>query len=217
MYKQLQPRMHRHKKLLVAALIFAVAFVAGLTAFWNPVSTSAQKKLPDGTILSVDKENSHCKCLNQIGRVSVKKAVKINNTVNDLYCTFDDPAQAMKNIKKALPGLLHDLSKGGLTELTKSNWKEYRQKMQEYKNVCPNNQTDDLMTLQCFFGIYGDDEKNQEILKEVQNYYNGNADSYEKLQMMLPYTTPLAQEANRKSLSRLQSSDVSSAIPAGKQ
>ena len=113
--------------------------------------------------------------LDDIGRISVKQILSINNIGISLYPVFEDKDMALENIRIACPNIISELSKSyDLPKFSEENCVDYRNKMREHldnpqkpdwydKNNC------EFAKLDMFFDIYENDDKNAKIIKMVKS------------------------------------------------
>ncbi|HCR44111.1 MAG TPA: hypothetical protein DIV41_05965 [Ruminococcaceae bacterium] len=82
--------------------------------------------------------------LDELGKVTYKKTVIIDGKKNLLSYTFDDPSEALANVKEKDKDVLEKMSdKFGLDELTADNWQDYKDVLDQHAaGVLFDNKTD---------------------------------------------------------------------------
>ena len=157
----------------------------------------------------IDKEFIPNESLNEIGRISIKNELTVGGIDNPLFCTFDSPLDAMKNIKSMLSELLSLMEETyDLGELSESTWQTYAEYLYKIRGELndlelTDSTKDDLftdtVTLEAFFDIYENDSVNDEILQlaEKNRATALSSEETERLILSLPYTSPLVKSYNR--------------------
>lgn len=145
--------------------------------------------------------------LKKLGSISVKKVLLINGEENPLFCTFDDPEEAMTNLKNEIPDFLTDLSeKYSLPELNDDSWEEYRSSLVQEKDEV-NEISSEMALLSSFFDIYENESVNNDILdnlSENQSKRQIDNSNMEDLIFKLPYTSPILSKYHSDKDSKIQ-------------
>ena len=85
-------------KAIIKALCVLMLSLLMITPTLALTTESAEKDLETLTIVQTDARFEGSKLLDNIGEISTKEALRINGREYLLYCTFDDPDEALKNI-----------------------------------------------------------------------------------------------------------------------
>ena len=177
----------------------------------------------------IEEKEEHCNTpiLKIFGEIDRSKTIEINGIDNPLYCVFKDKEYAMNKLKENVPDLLEYIkNKYNLQTLNSSNWKDYKTSMYELMNDDSkyNEDSKEIIILRSFFGIYEDDEKNEEIIEYVNtnNKKIKNVDSIEYLEIsyMLPYYSSMARSVEENTTYKINaksSFNVSKAINYAKK
>lgn len=140
--------------------------------------------------------------INQLGRVSYLKGVKIDGMDYRLYPEFEDPERAVNELEKAAKNAMDYLRTNyDLEALSNNNYEEYQACVCEAlgeENVYTNEALEDeLYLIDGFLDIYENGDDNREILETVASV-GGNfvgttvaetAEVTSELQLALPYNT----------------------------
>lgn len=140
--------------------------------------------------------------INQLGRVSYSKGVKIDGTDYRLYPEFEDADHAVSELEKAAKnGMDYLRTNYDLEALSNNNYEEYQACVCEAlgeENVYTNEALEDeLYLIDGFLDIYENGDDNREILEAVASV-DGNfagttvaetAEATSELQLALPYNT----------------------------
>lgn len=135
-----------------------------------------------------------------IGTIHIRQAININGVQNNLFCEFDNPDQAIEDLKENIPDLLSALQEQyALQALSSSNWKEYYSNLYQYEQSMIDAQTltkqtaQELAVLYSFFDIYENTEQNEKILALIDLASDEDLQEFQtELAAALPYTSPFA-------------------------
>lgn len=160
----------KNKKLWLHLLIGTLAIGILSTGSMGVVDAKSQN-VDLNTTVKIEKVNADCKTsklLTDVGTMSVKENLVVENTRVPLYVTFDFQEEALQNIS-ANPVIQAIKTEYGYEDISNGNWKEYYDAMYELLDApsCPSwyNEGDiNYRTIRQFFDIYENEEKNAEII-----------------------------------------------------
>jgi len=145
--------------------------------------------------------------LRDIDSISVKNALVIDGTKNDMLRTFDNHDQAIDGIYKKASGLLNILAENyQLDRMNAVNWEQYQEYLYTYVDDCFAKEDgsydairDDESVLKIFFDIYENTWQNQELINQINASKSGFSQSSVSVSVMdllpyLPSNTPLINE-----------------------
>lgn len=135
--------------------------------------------------------------IKELGSISVKQKIVSEKKEYKLYCTFDNPKNAINRLYDSAPTILKELETHyGLDRMTIHNWEQHRDSLFEFIDCddCPvwlNEGNVEYQKLRAFFDIIENDSMNEEILN-IASRINKNGDyisriAYEDLLFVLPY------------------------------
>ncbi len=107
--------------------------------------------------------------LQEIGHISIKEQLKLNDKCYDLYATFDNPEDALINVSKYSSDVITSIqNRYLLKDFSTITWKKYYEKMFSLldDHKCPEWYTesnDQFIMLRDFFDIYENTECNAVI------------------------------------------------------
>lgn len=151
---------------------------------------------------STSRQEYSYSALSDVSRVISGGTITINGNDNSLYRVFESQQEAIADIKTKIPNLLNTLAEEySLSELSDSNWGEYRDAMymlfdSDNRPADYNESNAEFSTLRAFFDIYENKEKNDKIIQLYESSIASSAKNVlnQELGILLPYTEPLAQE-----------------------
>lgn len=168
--------------------------------------------------------------LSDVGEITEGGQIYVDGQVNKLYRVFADKNKALIDIKAKVPELLSILkAEYNLEVLSDENWEQYKEAMfmlfdSENKPDNYSESNPDFCTLEAFFDIYENSDKNEQII-EIANSLktlrtaaaSDRNQNTEDLALLLPYTEPLAQdfmEGNKTDIVPLAAAtfDISKAV-----
>ncbi len=141
------------------------------------------------------------KYLEDISTIVPGGEVKLDGEWNKLYVVFNNQNQAINSLKVKIPLFLLEIKQyGNLDDLSVNNWNEYRIKFREFlNNYNGDNFDEDIVTLSCFFDIFDNKYKNEEILEIANSYTNNNMNVYNKtLALLLPYESKFSSDYRKE-------------------
>ena len=137
--------------------------------------------------------------LNGIDSIIDGGTINIHGTKNTLYKVFDNPSNAINDLKNIVPEILNTLSQNfDLEPICDANWKEYQDAMyilldSDSKPTNYNESNIQFRTLRSFFDIYENQEKNETILNKYETTDQVYKKNVSQIGELLPYFEPAAQ------------------------
>ncbi len=129
----------------------------------SPIKISAEETNPPLPCSEVEK----------YGQIDRNLRIYVDETDNPLNCVFVDRVDALENYKKANSSFINTItSTYQLGELNKDSLAEYVEKVNE-SSVRAVGFNNEILELNIFFDVYGNNEKNEKIIEFVSRRYNG--------------------------------------------
>lgn len=196
--------MKKAKKLFSILFMLAILGTTCGTAASEVISNEYEEFTGQVYVESLQAEEQEAKesvLLSDIGTISVKEKLTLDNQEFLLYPTFDDPITSLEEISVDCSSVLDLLSEEyALPDLSQESWEDYYTAMYAIFNSesCPDWYSEsnlEFRKLRSFFDIYENDQKNAEIAglaqeASVRSVSDKNiANIIETLMYMLPYTS----------------------------
>lgn len=169
------------------------------------------KSLANNSTFEKIEKNNISQVMGITSSISVRDYINVNNDKVPLYCTFENKTEAISQIKIEVAELLNKIKQVyNLQELNTSNWKQYKEKANQYINEydAVDNDNENYSKLLLFFDIYENDEQNEEIKNYNKTKRTIGID--DELAVLLPYDSEAkaVQEFNTKALNFSNSSKM---------
>ena len=191
------------KKIVKIIVILTIGFILSLTIAISYKSYALSKQ-PNNYEIKFEK--TYREDLNQkmgiTSPISISEYIVINNEIIPLYCTFENPSQALKEIKLNIPYITSTFyKKYDMIELSQENMEDYENTSLTYslehkKDTIFENE---YKKLKSFLNIYKNTNRNTEIKEHYNDMTNKNEiDDF--LYFTLPNYTPQLQQKNQEML-----------------
>ncbi len=149
-------------------IIYISAFLLAIITIINPSVVKAEEKVKEIT-------GGICNIEESIGRVNKNNTIIINGKETEIFCTFENQAIALENIKIESKSFLSKMKDNyRLEELSTKNWNQYFELLHNFTGVLydEGKLTEDLgeeyRKLRRFFDIYENVYDNEEIKQYVE-------------------------------------------------
>lgn len=135
--------------------------------------------------------------LADIGTVSIKYSIIIDQEQNNLYPTFDNSEAALQNFKIFNAELLNEIKTiYGLEELSNETWFDYKNCFYKYLNNPSKLKeytegNEDVILFNIFMDYYENESDNAQIIEYLSNKTADQLKSDGNFVALMPYTTPI--------------------------
>lgn len=150
-------------------IIYISTFLIAFTSIFIPNVVKAEEKVQEKT-------GGICNIEESIGKVNKNNTITINGKETEIFCTFENQAMALENIKIESKDFLNKMKDNyGLEELSVKNWNQYFELLHNFAGVLYDDGklTEDLdeeyRKLRRFFDIYENVDDNEEIKQYVED------------------------------------------------
>ena len=193
-------------KAIIKALCVLMLSVLMITPTLALTTERVEKDLETLTIVQTDARFEGSKLLDNIGEISTKEALRINGKEYLLYCTFDDPDEALNNIYTEAENIIEYLKERfALQNFSASSAREYYfaalQMLDDPQK--PDWYTEDnieFRSLMAFYDIFENEEQN-EVIKQGINSISRTSDLSLDFAAQLPNDSYIALLEDNDTLS----------------
>lgn len=156
-------------KKFLAALLMVTISMGSITVMAEEQESPNNEGIV--SIQATDIERAPSSMLSEIGSMSVKENLVVDDISVPLYVTFDSQDQALQNIStnSVIQAIKNEYN---YADISNENWNDYYDAMYELldSDSCPswyNEENEDFRILRKFFDVYENEEKNIQIASQV--------------------------------------------------